>query len=58
MTNRDKIRALPDETMAGIFADCCSTAEHCNECPFYYLDCPETEDPGAWENWLQQEAKE
>ena len=57
MTNADKIRALPDESLAGIFADFCSVAEHCNECPFY-LDCPETENPGAWENWLQQEAKE
>ena len=57
MTNADKIRTLPDETMAGIFADFCSVAEHCNECPFY-LDCPETENPGAWEHWLQQEAEE
>lgn len=56
MTNADKIRALPDETMADILHKCCISSG-CEDCPLANF-CGEYRTSGDWFDWLESGAEE
>lgn len=56
-TNADKIRALPNETLAAIIRGCCRGCD-CLSCPVEQL-CNETfRTTDDWFDWLESEAEE
>lgn len=57
MTNADKIRALPNETLATVLRCCCIGSE-CLYCPIFDLCNTEFRTEDDWSDWLQQEAEE
>ena len=55
-TNADKIRALPDETLADILHKCCISSG-CEDCPLANF-CGEYRTSGDWFDWLESGAEE
>ena len=57
MTNADKIRALPDETLAAILRKCCWGRMVCFCFPLQEL-CTNFRTEIDWLDWLESEAEE
>ena len=57
MTNADKIRALPNETLAEIMWNVCVSSS-CGDCPIEKLCNGIFHTEGDWFDWLESEAEE
>lgn len=59
MTNADRIRAMSDEELAGMFCKRCQAREWCCGCPAEkdWPHCPD-ESFGAWKEWLRKPAEQ